>query len=313
MNGMQILAILGALVFAGGVVAYFVISSRRPAEEGSIEARLTNFAERPRTLEQIELEQPFADRVIKPIVDGMIRFLGKFSPGASQEKTERNLMTAGNPGGMHAANFLGLRVFAGLTMLLLFGFLFGVVSPTDPPQQGYIYALVTGLLGYMLPVFWLGSKMRQRVGAIRRQLPDMIDLLQVSVEAGLGLDAAFSRIAEKMDNQLGVEVQKVVSEIKVGKTRRDALREMAVRTGVDEVKTFISSIVQAEQLGVSMGKVLRIQSDQMRIRRRQLAEEKAHRAPVLMLIPMAFFIFPALYIVILGPAVPQVWKSLSGG
>lgn len=286
-----------------GVVAWQLL---RPREMATIEDRLSSFAERPRTLEELELDQPFIDRALRPIANGFLGVLGKMSPAKEAERIKLNLMYAGNPNGMTAAQFIGLRTLAGVSMLLISLLLFFVLAPPDSGAgTALLYTIVLTMIGYLTPTMWLGQKIRARKTDLLRSLPDAIDLLTVCVEAGLGLDLAMTRVAEKWDKPLSFEFQKVVSEIKVGKSRRDALREMAKRSGVQEVSTFIASLVQAEQLGVSIAKVLRIQSDQMRIRRRQLAEEKAHRAPILMLIPMAIFIFPAIYIVILGPSVPQ--------
>jgi tight adherence protein C len=162
------------------------------------------------------------------------------------------------------------------------------------------------LLGFMLPVYWLGGKMKKRRKGILSAMPDAIDLLTICVEAGLGFDQALQRVTEKWDNDLGKEFKRMLSEQRVGKSRRDALKEMAARCDVNELNVFVASVVQADQLGVSMTKVLRIQADQMRIRRRQLAEELAHKAPIKMLFPMAFLILPTVYIVILGPVVPTV-------
>lgn len=306
--GVFLWIVIVALVALVGV--YFARQLSRPRQMATIEDRLTNFAERPRTLEEMELEQPFYDRAIKPIANGFLALLGKMSPAKEAERISTNLMYAGNPGGLTASQFIGLRALAGISMLVLSLLLFFVLGQADSPASGLLYTVVLALLGYLTPTMWLGQKIRSRKNEILKALPDAIDLLTVCVEAGLGLDLAMTRVAEKWDKPLSLEFQKVVSEIKVGKPRREALREMAKRTGVPEVNTFIASIVQAEQLGVSIAKVLRIQSDQMRIRRRQLAEEKAHRAPVLMLLPMAFFIFPSIYIVILGPSVP---KFINGG
>jgi tight adherence protein C len=163
-----------------------------------------------------------------------------------------------------------------------------------------------GLVGYLLPVFWLRGRIKKRQKVILKTLPDAIDLMTISVEAGLAFDGAMQRVAEKWNNALSQEFHRALSEMRVGKTKREALHELVQRTGVPDLSTFVASIVQADQLGVSISKVLRIQSEQMRIRRRQRAEEQAHKAPILMMIPMVFLIFPATYIVILGPAVPKI-------
>jgi tight adherence protein C len=137
-------------------------------------------------------------------------------------------------------------------------------------------------------------------------LPDSLDLLTIMVEAGLGFDAALARLVEKAQNELSQEFAQVLSEVRLGTSRREALRQLGGRTNVEDVSTFVTSLVQADQLGVSISRVLRVQSAQMRIKRRQRAEEAAHKAPIKMLFPLAFLIFPAMFIIILGPAVPGI-------
>jgi tight adherence protein C len=164
----------------------------------------------------------------------------------------------------------------------------------------------------MLPVMWLGRRIAARKKAITKALPDALDLLCISVEAGLAFDLALQRVADKWDDELSREFRRVLKDMQLGRSRREALKDLADRTGVDDVQTFTAAVIQADQLGVSMSKILRIQSDQMRVRRRQRAEELAQQAPIKMLFPMVFLIFPALFVVILGPAVPRIFSSFSG-
>ena len=161
----------------------------------------------------------------------------------------------------------------------------------------------------MKPKFWLRSKIRRRQSEITKTLPDALDLITITVEAGMGFDGAMQKVAEKWDNEMSRGFAKVTQEMRLGVSRRDALKNMDYTMGVADVTTFVAAIIQAEQLGVSMSKILRVQSEQMRIRRRQRAEEKAHQAPVKMLFPLVFLIFPAIYIVLLGPAVLVVMDS----
>jgi len=170
--------------------------------------------------------------------------------------------------------------------------------------------LIAAMIGYILPGIWLDRKIKERKKNILKALPDALDLLCISVEAGLAFDLALQRVAQKWDNELSREFQRVLQDIRLGRTRREALRDLVTRTGVEDVQTFVSAVIQADQLGVSMSKILRIQSDQLRVRRRQRAEEAAQKAPVKMLIPMVFLIFPALFVVILGPAVPRIMQAL---
>jgi tight adherence protein C len=156
----------------------------------------------------------------------------------------------------------------------------------------------------------LSRKITGRQREIRNAMPDALDLLTICVEAGLGFDAAMAKVSEKWDNQLSLAFARTIKEVQLGKVRRDALKDMSDRLGIAEMTSFVAAIIQSEQLGVSMAKVLRIQSDQMRVKRRQHAEEQAHKAPVKMIIPMAFLMFPTIMIIILTPAALQIATSL---
>ena len=300
--------IVGVLLIA--VFSILIILRRAKARSpNAIEARLAQYVENPVTLERLELEQPFSERVLKPLVGFFSRIMSSITPAKSQERLRRNLQMAGNPNGLQAGDFLALRLIAGVALAGLI-FLLTFVLAKMSLGTAIIFTAVMGGIGYMFPVYWLGGKIKKRKKLIFRALPDAIDLLTISVEAGLGFDQALQRVTEKWDNDLSKEFKRVLSEQRVGKLRRDALREMAYRCDVQELSVFVASIIQADQLGVSLAKVLRIQADQMRIRRRQMAEELAHKAPIKMLFPMVFLIFPSIYIVILGPAVPTIALSM---
>ncbi len=178
--------------------------------------------------------------------------------------------------------------------------------------QGMGLAALFTLIGFIFPDMWLSGRMRGRQKMIFRAMPDALDLLTICVEAGLGFDAAMSRVHEKWENDLGLELGRVIQEIRLGKLRRDALRDMSERLGVPEMTSFVAAVIQSEQLGVSMAKVLRIQSDQMRVRRRQMAEEEAHRAPIKMVFPIALLIFPSIMLILLGPAAMLLVTSPMG-
>jgi tight adherence protein C len=302
------------LIPAIPAVVIFVIFVRMSLPRGSavtIEERLSQFAERPASLEELELQQPFYDRVIKPMVAGVARLLGRMTPAQGMEKLRQQLVIAGNPYNMGTAEFTGARIMA---MAILGGVtFFGTLILQAGPFNMLLYTGVMALAGYLLPVFWLRSKIKARQKVILKTLPDAIDLMTISVEAGLAFDGAMQRVADKWDNELGNEFRRAISEMRVGKTKREVLHEMVQRTAVPDLGTFVASIIQADQLGVSIAKVLRIQSEQMRIKRRQRAEEQAHKAPILMMIPMVFLIFPSTYIVLLGPAVPKVMDAFGGG
>lgn len=306
----QVLLYIIPAAIALAVLGGFIWISMPKRNTVSIEARLSNFAERPRSLEELELEQPFYDRVVKPMVAGITRAVGRLTPAQGMEKLRTQLVLAGNPYNMGTSEFMGARIMA---MVVLGGTAFLITLLLGaPPLNMLIYPAVVALFGFLLPVFWLGGKVKKRQKVILKTLPDAIDLMTISVEAGLAFDGAMQRVAEKWDNALSHEFQRALSEMRVGKTKREALHEIVQRTGVADLSTFIASIVQADQLGVSISKVLKIQSEQMRVRRRQRAEEQAHKAPILMMIPMVFLVFPATYIVILGPAVPKMIAAFSG-
>jgi tight adherence protein C len=172
--------------------------------------------------------------------------------------------------------------------------------------------MVFMVLGFFFPELWLSSQINKRQHEIRKAMPDALDLLTICVEAGLGFDAAMAKVSEKWTNELSLAFGRTIREVQLGKLRRDALRDMSDRIGIAEMTSFIAAVIQSEQLGVSMAKVLRIQSDQMRVKRRQLAEEEAHKAPIKMLFPMALLIFPSLMIVLLTPAALKLMQSSLG-
>ncbi|MDQ5823292.1 MAG: type II secretion system F family protein [Chloroflexota bacterium] len=295
-------------VVALGIFGVFLKMSMPKQNAVTIESRLQAFAERPRSLEELELEAPFKDRVIKPLIGGVTKFFGKLAPSKGMEKLRQQLVLAGTPFNMQVAEFTGLRFMTGIMLgALALGLSLLMQAALTMLMM---YSLLGLVVGYILPVFWLRGRIKKRQKVILKTLPDAIDLMTISVEAGLAFDGAMQRVADKWDNALAAEFGRALSEMRVGKSKRDALRELVARTGVSDLSTFVASIIQADQLGVSIAKVLRIQSEQLRVRRRQRAEEQAHKAPILMMIPMVFLIFPATYIVILGPAVPKVINGL---
>ena len=292
------------LVLAVAAAGLVVMGKRSSNATVKIEQRLSQYADSPATLEELELALPFSERVLSPFFLKLARTASKLTPRSNVETLRQKLLEAGSPSKIGPSEFLGLRVVvggvAGGALFLIF-----VVSGAALMQMLLFPLLIAGI-GYVIPGVWLNRKIKDRQKEIQMSLPDAIDLLTISVEAGLGFDPALQRVAEKWDNELTREFRRMLSEIRMGKSRREALREMASRVNVDDLNVFIASIVQADQLGVSISQVLRVQSKQMRMRRRQRAEEKAHKAPIKMLFPMILLIFPAMYVVILGPAIPQV-------
>lgn len=309
---MNINLLLGLLIAFGAVLLSIVVAitvGKRGQSPSAIEQRLAEYADAPIPLDKLELEVPFNERILRPVLRTFSLALLNVTPQKSMERLRRNLQIAGNPNGMQPADFMGMRVLSSLLMGGIVTFL--LVISHQSPTLLFLGGFVFFMLGFMFPVYWLGGKMKKRRKLLFRSLPDAIDLLTISVEAGLGFDQALTRVAEKWDNDLCREFRRILSEVRVGKPQREALRDMAKRCDVPDLSVFVASIVQAQQLGVSMSRVLRIQADQMRLRRRQIAEELAHKAPLKMLFPMVFLIFPAMYIVILGPAIPTVAASMT--
>ena len=296
-----------SLVLAAAGLVVMVLGLRAERRQVVLEERLARFAQRPPSLDDLELAVPFRHRVILPLVERLAHFVLRFTPGASLHSIEQRLVEAGLDGSLRPLTFLGLRFGLALTMAS-----FAIVlTLAGSGQVQYRVGLpfVLAALGWIVPNVWLSRRIAQRKRAIQRALPDAIDLLVISVEAGLGFDQALLRVVEKWDNELTREFARTLSEMRMGIPRRQALRDLARRVNVDDLNVFIASPVQADQLGVSISQVLRAQANQMRLRRRQRAKELAHKAPIKMIFPMVFLIFPALYVVILGPAIPRIVEA----
>ena len=306
------LIIFGAVLLI--IALAVILVSRRSAagaDDDPLQARLAEFNQRGdvTSLEEIELSQPFSERVIIPIVRRLGEFSARFTPQKAIQDTARRLELAGNPWPIDAATFLAIRF---ILAVVLAGFLIAVVliSPPSNPSDNFMYIGGAAFAGFFLPHLMLTSKITRRQNEIRKAMPDALDLLTICVEAGLGFDAAMSKVSQKWENQLSLAFARTIREVQLGKVRRDALKDMSDRLGIPEMTSFVAAIIQSEQLGVSMAKVLRIQSDQMRVKRRQRAEEEAHKAPIKMIIPMALLIFPSIMIIILTPAALQIMNSL---
>jgi tight adherence protein C len=302
MTIVPILIVVGVVII--GAVILIVVGLRSPQGQDPLQDRLADFAARGESasLEEIELSQPFSQRIIVPVARRFGELVMRFTPQNAIQQMSKKLELAGNPGNLDPAVFFALR-FLGLPLGGIFLFLDKIAVPgAIMDGKGLLFGIPAAIFGFYLPDLLLQSRIDKRQKEVRKAMPDALDLLTVCVEAGLGFDAAMSRVYENWDNELGRAIGRVVREIQLGKLRREALRDMADRLGIMEMTSFVAAVIQSEQLGVSMAQVLRIQSDQMRIRRRQLAEEEAHKAPLKMLLPLAFFIFPALCIVLMAPA-----------
>ncbi len=275
-----------------------------------VQARLQQIAVRPRTLEELELQRPLSERTLKPVIQGISRLIGRFYP----TNTVRGITLKLKRAGMEDTStefFLGVKGFSAVVGAIALSSLLNLMTSDLAFTLG---GLLGGLfLGFLAPDYYLTTKAGGRGNGILEQLPDALDLLTISVEAGLGFDAAIVKVTEKMKGPLTEEFKRAAGEQRIGKSRQEALRGIHERVEVKELQSFISAIIQADQLGVSMSKVLRIQSEQLRIERRQRAEEKAARAPILIMLPTVGCIFPSLFIVILAPAALSAMASCSGG
>ena len=305
MSMITLVTLIIVIIIIGGAITLVVVGLRDSSNRiDPLEERLAEFASRGETasLEEIELSQPITERVIFPAARKFGEFASRFTPQNALQDTARKLEMAGNPRGLDPTIFLAARFFAAGGIFLFLVFVFAVGSVDWPASRKILIIVSFSLFGFFLPNLLLQSKIDRRQKEIRKAMPDALDLLTICVEAGLGFDGAMSRVNQKWDNELSLAFGRVLREIQLGKLRREALRDMADRIGIPEMTSFVAAIIQSEQLGVSMAKVLRIQSDQMRIKRRQRAEEEAHKAPVKMLFPMVLLIFPSLLVILLGPA-----------
>lgn len=257
----------------------------------------------PVDMRQVTLSRPWSERVLRPLLRRVYRMGRALTPSRNIEQLQHNLIVAGLPGGLTVTDFLGLRFLIGVALAT-------IAAVTLLPRQTMLLALtytaVAFLVGLYAPNIWLSSKAKARQKAIGRALPDALDLMSICVDAGLGFEAAIQKVAYQSNDALSLEMRRVISEIRVGVSRSDALRHLADRTDVPDVASFVGVLVQADRLGIAIRNVLSTQSVQMRIQRRQRAQESAAKAPIKMMIPMVLFIFPALFAVILGPAIPRL-------
>jgi len=309
---MPVLPIVIAAVAAGAILLIiFGLASSAPVDP--VQARLTQLGSmQAKNLEELELQAPFMERTVRPLVARLSGSMARVTSSSFSDRTEKRLALAGNPGDLRVADWLGIKAVGAIVGGLLFFFLFVIVGLLKFPFViGVVMSFVGALFGYTIPEFWLGGRVKKRQHAILLMIPDALDLLTISVRAGLGFDAALGKVVEKLPGPLSDEFRRALAEVRVGKQRREALRDIVARTEVAPLTNFIGAIIQAEQLGVSISKVLQVQSEQLRIERRQRAEEQAAKAPIKMLFPLVGCIFPSLFIVILGPAIILIMINLT--
>jgi len=292
-----------AIAVAIGVLMIFIGLARTPSSNTAltVQQRLSAYGgEKPLTVEEIELQRPFSERVLRPAIERLGSLLSRSTPQKARQDLFNRLELAGRPGNLTPEDFAAVRLVAAA----IFGALGLLVGLLLGGPLYIVIALVVGvILGYYAPVLWLKQKVDGRKTEIQKGLPDALDLLVICVDAGLGFDAALARVTDKYKNALSELLSKALREVSLGRPRLEALDEMGRNSGVDDLHNFIQAVIQSEQFGTGIGKILRIQADEMRRRRRQRAQERGAQATLKMMLPMVGCIFPTLWIVLLGPAV----------
>ncbi len=297
---------------AAGAILLIVAGLTGGRAVDPVQARLTQLGTmQAKNLEELELQAPFLERTLRPLAGRLSGSVARITSTSFADRTEKSLALAGNPGDLRVADWLGIKAVVAIIFGIVFFLLFAVVNILGMQfLLGAGMSLLGVIIGYIAPEFWLGRRIKARQKAILLMIPDTLDLLTISVRAGLGFDAALAKVVEKLKGPLSDEFRRSLAELRVGKSRREALRDIIPRTEVPPLTNFVGAIIQAETLGVSISKVLQVQSEQLRIERRQRAEEQAAKAPIKMLFPLVGCIFPSLFIVILGPAIILIVKNL---
>ncbi|MCK5683025.1 type II secretion system F family protein [bacterium] len=304
------------------IVLYLLVAAFMPKKEDLLDERLSQLdsiigdttdgiASRER------MNKSFNERIIRPLISGIgTIFTGKMKK-STKDDIQLMLLRAGNPGGISATEFLAIKTLFGVGLpVAAIGsvHLFTIIKNKSVlPAHYLLAAAAAAVIGILVPKLYLQTNIKKRKKAAQRQLPDVLDLLTVSIEAGLGFDMALQKVIEKMVGVLADEFKIVLVQIQLGKPRQDALKALADRMDVEELSSFIGALIQAEKLGVSLGRILRIQSDQMRIKRKQRAEEAAMKAPVKMMLPLVGCIFPVVLIVLMGGAAIKFFVAFGGG
>jgi tight adherence protein C len=300
----MIALIVVGVILGGGITLYGALTVKQVDE--TLTARLNRFNLKPASnLTQLELQIPRGERLLGPARRSVARWVRSFTPAGTIEKTQLKLAQAGNPNNLMAQDFLGYKGLAAIGLGII-GFL-ALTFVFHPSFIKFFIALAISVaIGFFLPDLWVNQKIKERQKEIQKYLADAIDILAISVEAGQGFDGALETLSKRKQNALTAEFDRFRMEVQAGKGRKEALRDLALRTGVEDLNNFVAAMIQADQLGIGIAHVLRTQSQELRIKRRQRAEEKARQAPIKMLFPLIFLMFPSLFIVILGPAIPRL-------
>lgn len=309
---MLYLSVTLALATAAGVlIAVWALLPRTTAADVA-ESRLRAY-EAARTLAiaaEPELEKRFLDRVLRPAIQRVGRFFEQTMPDNARRRIQLQLQVAGNPGHMSTGDFIAWR-YVFTVLMCAAGLAAGALT-----HNGVLIAVgaaVGAAVGLYLPILWLRQRVSQRRDDIRTQLPDVIDTLVVCMEAGLTFEASMEKVVEKYDHALAQEFGRVLDETRLGKPRLTALNDMSVRLGVDELHNFVQAIIQSQQLGAGIARILRLQSEEIRHRRLMVAQERGGKASLKMLLPMIGCIFPTLWVILLGPAALMALRVFNGG
>lgn len=297
------------LMFVGICLAIYVVASQFEEKAGLREALRSLDDYEVESVRDQELLVPMQQRVFAPIVDFFSRFGSKFNPPDFVDGIKKQHVRAGIYSPDRVERFLAMRILG-----FLFCPIWVVLTFTVNPLgvEGKVRVALVGLgcvIGAIGPASQLKKKVEERQKSIQRALPDVMDLLVISVEAGLGFEQALDRVIQNVPGELSDEFARVLGESRAGASRADALRSMDERCDTPEVRSFVLAMIQADTFGVSIGRVLRSQSDELRVKRRQKAQEQAQKAPVKMMIPMVFCIFPALFVVVIGPAMINISQT----
>jgi tight adherence protein C len=303
------LGILGIFASLGIILTIIGVSTQEKRAVGRSLAALEAMSSAPVEMRQ-ELEVPFSERVVEPLIAKFSKVSKRFSPSGQAERIQYRLDVAGNPAGWTVERVQALKL-VGFTALLMVSLAITIVIGTGLIKT-LIICVGLSMVGYVIPNFIIYQRGYDRSERMQKELPDALDLLTISVEAGLAFDAALSRVAKSTEGPLAQEFARVLQEMNIGVGRVEAIRALGERTTIPELKAFVTAMVQADAFGIPIAQVLRVQSSEMRVKRRQRAEEMAQKVPVKILFPLIFCILPTLFLVIMGPAVIKMIESFSG-
>lgn len=297
---------LGLLAISVGVGLWTVLSSAD--EKATVRASLRQLdGYEVDNVRDAELLKPMKERTVAPVMDRLVALGKRFTPDGYSDKVRTRLTASGNSSPDAVDRFIAIKVVGFALAPVMIILVFGVLK-----MSGMMGLMVAGLLAAVMiygPDAILNRRVEERQREIQQMLPDVLDLLVISVEAGLGFEQALDRTVGSVPGALTQEFSRMLGEVRAGASRANAMRAMEKRTDVPELRSFVLAILQADTFGVSIGRVLRAQADEMRIKRRQMAQERAQKAPVKMMIPMVFCVFPALFVVVIGPAIINIKET----